>query len=241
MTSSRLDSQVMLALADVGDADAATVGAAAWDASTYIASASGGAVRDAVFALSVPASAALAVGLGAPAPGVALLGAIGAAPFELLLLDGAATPFVDLAVSHTKGVSMDASDASVDDRMKMFYHENLACSARSAIEFAPCERSGARVFVGDGFDLAIDDCAYPSSEHAAYGQCGRLDERDDALHNWWKAHTASYAARQIAAYEVPASLGWSFGAWKLSAAREAELSEYVLRRVRFLFSCFPPV
>ena len=52
----------------------------------------------------------------------------------------------------------------------------------------------------------------------------------------WKAHTASYAARQIAAYEVPASLGWSFGAWKLSAAREAELSEYVSRRVRFFSS-----
>ena len=46
--------------------------------------------------------------------------------------------------------------------------------------------------------------------------------------HWWKAHTKSYAARQLAAYEVSASLGWSFAAWKLSAAREAELSEFQL-------------
>ena len=110
----------MLALADVGDADAASVGAAAANASAYIATANGGAVCDAVFALSVPASAS---GLGAPAPGVVLLGAIGSATLELQSLDGAATPYVDLAVAHTAGVAMDASDASLDDRIKMFYHE----------------------------------------------------------------------------------------------------------------------
>ena len=60
----------------------------------------------------------------------------------------------------------------------------MACSARSAIEFAPCHRAGARVFVGDGFDLAADDCAYPVDARAAYGQCDRLDERDDFLKNW---------------------------------------------------------
>ena len=217
----------MLALADVDDPSRAEAAkyATPYIASAYIATSD--AVRAAVFALSVPASTA--AGLAPPAAGVAVFGAIGAAPFELQSVDGAATPFLDLAVLHTKGVSMDASDASLDDRLKMFYHENMACSARSALEFAPCKRSGARAFVGDGFDLAIDDCAYPASERAGYGQCERLDERDDALHNWWKAHTASYAARQVAAYEVDASLGWSFGAWKLSDAREANLTEYVSR------------
>ena len=91
----------------------------------------------------------------------------------------------------------------------MIYHENLACSSRSAIEWTPCRRSGARLLVGDGFDFAIDDCALPEPDRGNYGQCDHLDEREDggAASKWWFAHTQSLAARRIAAYEVPASLG----------------------------------
>ena len=51
--------------------------------------------------------------------------------------------------------------------------QNLACATRSPIEFAPCMRGGARALIGDGFDFAVDDCAYPEARSARRGPRAR--------------------------------------------------------------------
>ena len=74
----------------------------------------------ALLALSLPAVTAGALAWESSTP---LLSALDAAPASLVKLDGSAAPLLAWSVSHDKGVANDASDASIDDRNKMFYHE----------------------------------------------------------------------------------------------------------------------
>lgn len=122
-----------------------------------------------------------------------------------------ANVYAALDLSHTDTVGNVASSTSQDDRMKMFYHEAISCTARSPIEYAACYKK-VPVLVASGFNLAIDDCvSQDSSFFKDYGQCDRFDETIGS--NWWWHHRKSFAARQVFAYER--GLGWSFAAWKL--------------------------
>jgi hypothetical protein len=121
--------------------------------------------------------------------------------------------FAALDLGHTGTVADVASSTSADDRMKLFYHESLACVLRSPLEYSACYQ-GIPVFVSNGFDLSIDDCVkqkYTPDVFVDYGQCGRLSETIDS--QWWDAHRTSFFARQQFSYER--GLGWSFAAWKL--------------------------
>lgn len=125
--------------------------------------------------------------------------------------------YASLDLSHTTCVADVASSTSLDDRMKLFYHESKACIWRSPLEYTACYHR-VPVFVRSGFDLSIDDCVhkgiskYEKDIHFVnYGQCDRLDETIDS--HWWKRHRASFAARHLFSYEH--GLGWSFTAWKL--------------------------
>ena len=117
-----------------------------------------------------------------------------------------------LEMPHTGTVENIASSDSQEDRSKLFYHEAVSCMARSPLEFGECFQ-GLPIFVGSGFDLSIDDCVMKdiSPLFKDYGQCDRFDETVDS--HWWAHHRASFAARQLYAYER--GLGWSFAAWKL--------------------------
>lgn len=120
--------------------------------------------------------------------------------------------YASLDMSHANSIADIASSESQEDRSKLFYHESMACIARSPLEFAPCMKR-LPVFVGAGFDLSIDDCVnqHILPDFKDYGQCNRFDETIDS--GWWERHRASFAARQLYAYER--GLGWSFAAWKL--------------------------
>lgn len=119
--------------------------------------------------------------------------------------------YAALELPHSTTVGDVASSTSQDDRMKLFYHESVSCISRSPIEYASCFKK-VPVFISNGFDLAIDDCATKESKaFKNYGQCDRFDETIDS--NWWHNHRSSFAARQIFAYEH--GLGWSFATWKL--------------------------
>jgi hypothetical protein len=120
--------------------------------------------------------------------------------------------FVALDRTHTDGVADIASSNSNDDRLKMYYHENIACQGRALIEYSSCFKQ-MPVYVFNGFNLAIDDCIHQDEpdRFQDYGQCGRLDERVNSP--WWHRHQRSFAARQLAGYET--GLGWTFDAWKL--------------------------
>jgi hypothetical protein len=105
-----------------------------------------------------------------------------------------------------------ASDSSFNDRLKMFYHESIACSARSPIEYSACYRD-VPLYVAAGFDVSTDDCVNmdDAAKFKDYGQCGRLDETVDS--HWWYVHRRSMIARQLTSFEK--GLGWTYPAWKL--------------------------
>ena len=124
--------------------------------------------------------------------------------------------FGALDLTHTGTVGDVASSTPQDDRMKLFYHESLACVQRSPLEFSACYRR-VPLLVAQGFDLSIDDCVNHQDDHSTnipfvdYGQCGRFDDTVDS--EWWHEHRKSFADRQLFAYER--GMGWSFAAWKL--------------------------
>ena len=119
--------------------------------------------------------------------------------------------YAAMSMDHTTVIADIASSNSEDDRMKLFYHEATACIARSPLEYATCYRD-MPVLVTSGFDLSIDNCVLQGTEKFRdYGQCDRLNETIGS--GWWERHRASYAARQLFAFEQGA--GWSFAAWKL--------------------------
>lgn len=123
--------------------------------------------------------------------------------------------FASLQTSHAGSVADVASSESQEDRSKMFYHEATSCMARSPMEFGACYQDFP-VFLGSGFDLSIDDCVSKdiSSAFKDYGQCDRFNETIGS--GWWFRHRASFAERQVYAYE--SGLGWSFAAWKVYAS-----------------------
>lgn len=133
--------------------------------------------------------------------------------------------YVALDLEHSQTVADVASDTSLDDRMKMYYHESLACINRSPIEYVACYKH-MPVFVSSGFDLSIDDCAFRQEEKEFhdYGQCDRFNET--IASPWWHRHRASFASRQAAAYEQ--GLGWSFTAYKLMEANGNTNNEAVI-------------
>ena len=120
--------------------------------------------------------------------------------------------YVALDRTHTDGVANVASSTSLDDRLKLYYHETLACQGRALVEYSHCFR-GAPAYVFRGFNAAIDDCVHHgnAAQFQNYGQCDRWNERIDSP--WWHRHQASFVARQLAGYETGA--GWSFDAWKV--------------------------
>jgi hypothetical protein len=120
--------------------------------------------------------------------------------------------FGALNLDHTGTVADVASASSFEDRLKMFYHESIACSARSRIEYAACYRD-VPMYVSSGFDVSIDDCLYmdDAASFIDYGQCGRLDDTVDS--HWWFVHRQSLMSRQIFTFEK--GLGWTYPAWKL--------------------------
>lgn len=132
---------------------------------------------------------------------------------DLLNISGDYDPnmYGALDLSHTASVGDVASSTSEEDRSKLFYHEATSCMARSPMEYAECY-SNLPLFLATGFDLSIDDCVLvgqPSFKD--YGQCDRFNETIDS--DFWHRHRASFAARQLFAYEQ--GMGWSFAAWKL--------------------------
>jgi len=117
-----------------------------------------------------------------------------------------------LALEHTSTVADIASSASLDDRMKLFYHESVSCMQRAPLEYAACFHN--LPLLVRGFDLSIDNCDLQHTNPAAfvnYGQCGRFDETVGS--DWWKRHRQSFGERQMFAYEQ--GLGWMYPAWKL--------------------------
>ena len=119
---------------------------------------------------------------------------------------------VALDMNHVTTVADVASSDSLNDRMKLYYHESLACTRRSPLEYTKCFH-GIPAFVATGFDLSVDNCVYQdvSDTFVDYGQCNRFDETENS--DWWEAHRKSFAEKQIFSYEK--GLGWSFSAWKL--------------------------
>jgi hypothetical protein len=121
--------------------------------------------------------------------------------------------FGSLNMDHSSSVSDVASSDSLNDRLKLFYHENVACVSRSSLEYAKCIRK-VPVFISGGFDLSIDDCVkkhIDAKQFRDYGQCDRFNETVGS--GWWNAHRASFAARQVFAYER--GMGWSYTTWKV--------------------------
>jgi hypothetical protein len=123
---------------------------------------------------------------------------------------------------HTVTVADVASSNSMDDRMKMYYHETMACISRAPLEYSSCFQN-MPISVTTGFDLAVDNCHLQgiSDTFQDYGQCDRFNETIDS--HWWKDHRYSFAARQLYAYER--GQGWSFAAWKLWGADPDNPSE----------------
>lgn len=116
-----------------------------------------------------------------------------------------------LDLPHTGSVGDVASSTSGDDRSKLFYHEATSCITRSPMEYSDCFKD-LPLFLASGFDLSIDDCIHSGEESFKdYGQCDRFNETVDS--EFWHRHRASFAARQLFAYEQ--GMGWSFATWKL--------------------------
>jgi hypothetical protein len=121
--------------------------------------------------------------------------------------------YASLDMNHASVVADIASSSSEEDRSKLFYHEATSCIARSPIEYANCYRD-MPIFISGGFDLSIDDCVQKGTKKFKnYGQCDRFNETIGS--KWWSEHRASFAARQLFAFER--GLGWSFATWKLFA------------------------
>lgn len=134
---------------------------------------------------------------------------------DLIKVSGQFDPNVygALELSHSTTIADVASSSSVEDRSKMFFHEATACIARSPIEYAECFQD-LPIYLSSGFDISIDDCVNQGilDTFKNYGQCDRFDETVDS--GWWARHRASYASRQLFAFER--GLGWSYSAWKVS-------------------------
>jgi hypothetical protein len=116
-------------------------------------------------------------------------------------------------MDHTTVVADIASSTSEDDRMKLFYHESMACIQRAPIEYANCWKQRP-MFISGGFDISIDNCVLKGLKNTTfqdYGQCDRFNETIDS--HWWHTHRASFAARQLFAFEQ--GLGWTYASWKL--------------------------
>eukprot|EP00978_Attheya_sp_CCMP212_P047159 scaffold421244_cov58-Attheya_sp.AAC.4 len=132
--------------------------------------------------------------------------------------------FVALDWEQTSTVADVASSTLLDDRLKMFYHESIACDGRSPIEYASCYQ-GMSAFVSKGFDLSIDNCLHKEEPgFFDFGQCGRLNET--AGSNWWQRHRQSLLARQMASFET--GLGWTYPAWKLYNPEATDVDMSVL-------------
>ena len=118
-----------------------------------------------------------------------------------------------LSMDHTTAIADIASSTSLDDRMKLYYHENVACTQRSPIDYVRCYKNMPALITA-GFDLAIDNCAFQydtTIPFVNYGQCDRWDETIDSP--WWHRHRQSLAVRKLASFEQ--GLGWIFAAWKV--------------------------
>lgn len=139
--------------------------------------------------------------------------------------------FAALDVGHTSTVADIASSSSLNDRMKLFYHEGISCMTRSPIDFSACYRQ-VPVFVSSGFDLAIDDCVFQgfSDKWNDYGQCDRFDETIGSP--WWHRHRQSFAARQLFAYET--GLGWNFGTYKILDGNDDDSSTLITKPEQLL-------
>lgn len=125
--------------------------------------------------------------------------------------------YASLDVSHSRTIADIVSSSSVEDRSKLFYHESTSCIQRSPIDYVQCYK-GVPLFIGNGFDVSIDNCIYADSpDFKDYGQCDRFDETLDSP--WWQEHRLSFLNRQLFALEQ-ASLGWSFSAWKTTSDSE---------------------
>jgi len=129
--------------------------------------------------------------------------------------------FASLDLNHATTPADVASSTPLDDRMKLYYHESMACINRSPLEYAACYQN-VPVFVAQGFDLSIDDCVNKNLVEAGYefrdyGQCDRFEDTINS--NWWHNHRVSFAKRQMASYER--GLGWSFAAWKVRSGSES--------------------
>lgn len=195
------DAELRAILVLVGADDEEAVGAAA----TY---ASG---SDTVVAMTLPSMdpSVLAVARASAAELPLLLPANKSDLLTLQVKDK--NTFASLDMTHNVDIEDVASSNSVDDRMKQFYHEAIACATRSPIEYALCYRD-VPVLISTGFDLSIDDCVSEDSDgFKDYGQCGRFEETIGS--EWWENHRRSFAERQVFAYER--GLGWSFATWKL--------------------------
>lgn len=120
---------------------------------------------------------------------------------------------------HTTSIGDIASSTSQEDRSKLFYHENVACTIRSPFEHSSCFGTPTMpIFWSSGFDVSIDDCAINDDTNQSfkdYGQCDRFDET--IASGWWERHRASFAARQLYAAEK-GGLGWSYTSWKLGSS-----------------------
>lgn len=197
-----LKSQLSAVLVLIGN-DTTTISLAA----SYAASHS-----DVVTALTLP-SADYIRAARAAAPSLTLMVPVSSETDLMTLNVGTDTNIVAaLDMNHVTTVADVASSDSLNDRMKLYYHESLACTRRAPLEYAQCFH-GIPVFVANGFDLSIDNCIYKgiSDTFVDYGQCNRFDETENS--DWWEAHRKSFAEKQIFSYEK--GLGWSFSAWKL--------------------------
>jgi hypothetical protein len=122
--------------------------------------------------------------------------------------------YTALSMDHTTAIADIASSSSLDDRMKLYYHENVACTQRSPIDYAACYK-GQPALITAGFDAAIDNCAFEADDtipFVDYGQCSRWEETVGSP--WWERHRQSFLVRQLASFEQ--GLGWIFAAWKVS-------------------------
>jgi hypothetical protein len=197
---------IVIALVGTGDELDAVVAAARYFAP-----------QEAILALTLPSKTMLDVktmidAIRVEAPNLSLFVPMGLG--DLIKYDGEFDENVygSLEMSHDADVADIASSESQEDRSKMFYHEAVSCMARSPLEFGNCFQK-LPIFVSSGFDLSIDDCVKQdiSPDFKDYGQCGRFDETVSS--EWWFRHRASFAGRQLYAYER--GLGWSFAAWKV--------------------------
>ena len=165
--------------------------------------------KEVVAAVSVPTLADVATARAISSSLPLLVSINGGDLLTLQVPDDQVYAALDLGRSHT--VADIASGSSEEDRSKLFYHEAIACTLRSPIEYTVCY-SKVPVFMAKGFDLSIDDCILQGTPaFRDYGQCDRFNETVSSP--WWEKHRASLAARQLFAYEQ--SLGWSFSAWKI--------------------------